>query len=188
MLKPIRIVPFIAAIPIISHPPALVNTRSRQGKNIEHQSLTPLDNDTQPGYTGGVMATKRSYSETEKIGTMLMALNEGVPVAAQRTETPMPTIYEWFNEGGGILKVRSFLESAMLNAGFAAKRAVYDEVVKRAPQAQDTEVFVTFREMMREAAGQGPAAAQAGAQAAATLQVVIQGKDGEPEVIEVPRE
>jgi hypothetical protein len=134
--------------------------------------------------------TKRSYTETEKIGTMLLALRDGVVKAGEQTETPTLTIYQWFRDAdpGGIEAIRRFTDAATDNALLDAKRALFVEVARRcdAGEMDQAQLMVTFRSMIEEETKQAVAplaAAQAGAQA--TLQVVIQGTG---ETIEVPRE
>lgn len=131
---------------------------------------------------------KRSYTEIEKIGTMLLALQEGVHVAAERGGMPEKTVYTWFYHAGGLKQIREFSLEATGEAILRAKRAFFDEVQrvlgdKQVTPAQLIESFVQVLGQEAEANTPQAAAAQAGAQA--TLQVVIQGTG---EVIEVPRE
>lgn len=126
---------------------------------------------------------KRSYTETEKIGTMLLALEQGGPIAEQKTGVPHTTIYSWFKEAGGIDIIRQYAEARSGHSVLSAKAAIANEMIRRVEALGDEQLAGIFREMLKEAAPQLAAAAQAGAQA--TLQVVIQGTG---EVIEVPRD
>ena len=125
---------------------------------------------------------QKDYSETEKIGTMLIALAEGVAVAARKTDTSSSTIYHWFEESGGIGNIRAFTEAATQDALLTANRAVYEAVAKRVGDLSDTDLMTTFRKMIEvEAAGRGesgPAAvAQAGATAIGELHVHVDGEE-----------
>lgn len=134
----------------------------------------------------GAMAKHRTYTETEKIGTMLLALEQGVPHAAKVTNTPEPTLYQWFQSAGGLSEIRSFAELSVLHSKMGALKAVYDGVGKAVEEGVAGEKLLeVFAKLVEDGKALPAAAAQAGAQA--TLQVVIQAKEGEPEVIEVPR-
>jgi hypothetical protein len=127
--------------------------------------------------------TKRSYTETEKIGTMLLALEQGVAATVEQTAIPRPTIYEWFRSSGGLPAVRTFLEETVFSAKSKAMCAVYDAIRRSADgDSLSAEMVEALGKLVVDRA-EAKAAAQAGAQA--TLQVVIQGTG---EVIEVPRD
>lgn len=128
---------------------------------------------------------KRSYTETEKIGTMLLALEQGVAATVEQTSVPRPTIYEWFRSSGGLPAVRTFLDETVFSAKAKAMSAVYDAIRRSAEGDKlGPEMVDALSKLVVERADlRAQAAAQAGAQA--TLQVVIQGTG---ETIEVPRE
>ena len=73
----------------------------------------------------------KPYTAEDKMATMLLALTVGVSVAAERRDTPGSTIYDWLNEGGGIVNIRNVAQAAMLNAGLEARRAIYGAVSER---------------------------------------------------------
>lgn len=74
----------------------------------------------------------RHYTETEKLGTMLMALELGVAETVKQTDTPRPTIYSWFRESGGIPAVHAFLDETVFSAKAQAISAVYDAIRRSA--------------------------------------------------------
>lgn len=90
--------------------------------------------------------------------------------------------------GGGVEQVRTFAEAALFNAGLAARQAVFDAVAKRAPTVNESELFTTFREMLREGpeTGEAQSDAKAGGQAGAQATILVQVSPDE--IIEVPRE
>ena len=98
------------------------------------------------------MTEQQSYTPTEKIGTMLIALRDGVVAASEQTKTPQTTIYTWFQEGGGIVEVRSFAEAAERVSLVQAKTAMYDEVRRRmhAKEISEEQLMTTFRKVLEE--------------------------------------
>ncbi len=114
---------------------------------------------------------------------MLLALREGVVVAAEKTETPEPTIYTWFQQAGGLAEVRSFVEAASAVTLSRAEQAVYEEVERRlrGGKMPDTELMTTFRRLVEArlvpATGEG---AQAGAAAQAVVKTEIHLHFDEP--------
>jgi hypothetical protein len=73
---------------------------------------------------------KRTYTETERIGLMVMAVEHGIPHAAKAGNMAESTIYSWLQKAGGIAQVRSFVEETEFASKLAAKSAVYRQVIK----------------------------------------------------------
>ena len=130
---------------------------------------------------------KRTYADAERLSTMSLALEVGVVVAAKQTDTPVQTVYTWFNQEGGLVEIHRIRSEMLADAGLKARRAVYEAVIEQA-KAMPSEAFLTFREMLRaEATALGASEAATGAQAGATaiaeLHVHVDGEE-----IIVPRE
>ena len=133
---------------------------------------------------------KQDYTEAERVGTMALALERSVATVSEQVKIPERTIYEWFEQAGGIAEVRAFTDAARGKALSEASRVLCDEVAKRgrAGDLPTDELMTTFREMLRsEADTHGGSEAAAGAQAGATaigaLHVHVDGEE-----IIVPRE
>lgn len=126
----------------------------------------------------------RSYTETERIGTMLLAIEHGVPHAAKETTTPESTIYSWLQDAGGIAQVRRFIEESELTARAQAKQALYKRVIKDLESGDIVPVHAldSFTRIL-EAESDGKLSSPP---AQATAQVLmVQLRDGE--VLELPR-
>ena len=127
----------------------------------------------------------RSYTETEKLGTMLMALEHGVPVAVEQRNVPERTIYQWFEQAGGLTEIRKVSDEARIHAIAEAGRALCVEVTKRVGKLSDDDLMITYRKLLEAEATPSGAGIQAGAQAAAKSELHLH--IGEDEII-VPRE
>ena len=130
----------------------------------------------------------KPYTAEDKMATMLLALTIGVAPAAEQRDTPGSTIYQWLNEGGGIVNIRNVAEAAMLNAGLEARRAIYGAVSERVARLSDPELMVTYRKQLEaeaetHGANEAATGAQAGATAIGALHVHVDGEE-----IIVPRE
>ncbi len=91
---------------------------------------------------------EKSYSSAERMGIMMLAVQEGVPHTAEKFKMPERTIYSWFREEGGIAEVRAYVESKASASFMRAIDAACNEVVKRLANATDEQVMVTFRKML----------------------------------------
>ena len=112
-----------------------------------------------------------TYDPAERFALMLEAVQTNPYAVAREHNIPKTTLYGWFEEFGGLGSVRAVLEEAAVQSQFAAVRAIYDEVAKRATKLGDEQLMVTFRHMLEQAkpAGEAPQAGPAQAQ-----QVVVQ--------------
>ncbi len=126
------------------------------------------------------MVTKRTYTETEKIGTMLLALRHGVAEAVNAVGVPERTVYQWFEDSGGIAAVRKFADNASGFTIATAAQAVAMEVQRRAEAGNlpADELLETYRALLPKEAPLS-ATTQAGAQANAAIHLHI----GEEELI-----
>ena len=99
------------------------------------------------------MTDRRRYSTTQQFGTMLLALNEGIVVAAEKTGTPQATIYSWFRRSGagGIKEVRIFAEEVTQHALLTAEQAIYAQIANQA--AGEEELHATFRKLIEARLG-----------------------------------
>jgi hypothetical protein len=97
----------------------------------------------------------RRYTPTQQFGTMLLALNEGIVAAEQKTKTPQSTIYTWFRRAGGIAEVRRFAEEAAGHALSKAEQAVYEWFLelKAAKGITEEEGFRTLRQLFEARLG-----------------------------------
>jgi len=116
-------------------------------------------------------ATK-TYTERERLGTLFLALREGVVSASRTTKVPQRTIYQWFEDAGGVAEVRGFVSERAVVALSRAEAAVCEEVVRRAAMMGDNDLMITFRELLRVRAESAGAIAGAAAQTNVSTTVV----------------
>jgi hypothetical protein len=113
---------------------------------------------------------RRPWSETEKLGALVIAVREGVPEASRRLKVPQTTLYTWLQAAGGVGEVRRLASMRAEEALSVAERAVYDEVARRmtAQAMGDDQLMITFRALVdarREGGGTQQQAQQAQASA-----------------------
>ena len=129
------------------------------------------------------------YSESQKLGAMLLGLEQNVTAAAESTGINRTTIYRWYEESGGLQQIKTVSAAQVHHASAVASVAVAQRV--KANADSDTippkELMDGFRAIVQPApstSGNSPPA-----QAAAFIQVTVPGIAGAPpEVIEVPRD
>lgn len=122
------------------------------------------------------MARKvRTYTETERVGVMLMALKDGAYQVAEDLGIPVRTIYAWFDDAGGLAQIRTFVNEAETQSMSNARRAICEEIISRAGKMSNDDLGVTFRKMLEEG-GPGAAGVQVGAAAQAVIQVNVDGE------------
>lgn len=109
----------------------------------------------------------KQWSETEKLGAIVIAVRDGVQDAARRLGVPDRTIYCWLQDAGGIAEVRALANIRAEEGLSMAERAVYDAVAKRLAKNQigDEDLLRTFRALIEARTEQAPQQAQAAAQA-----------------------
>ncbi len=132
-------------------------------------------------------ATKRktrTYSETERLGAMTVALRDGVVAASKATQIPQRTLNQWFYDAGGLAEIRAYASAAADRSLSMAELAVCNEVARRAglKEMADDELMTTFRALVTAratatATAGAAAGAEAGAQASASvINVTVQEK------------
>ena len=108
----------------------------------------------------------RSYSETERLGAMTLAVVTSAQEAATLTNIPKRTIDSWLARHGGLAQVRPFLESAVLNSRLAVEQVLNIEMMRRMKDLPDGELAATYRDVatavfkVAAVAGDVPVAAQ----------------------------
>lgn len=107
------------------------------------------------------------YTETQILGTLLIAIREGVPTAARVTKVPQRTIYNWFDERGGLAEIRNYVNIRADHALSAASEAIANEVLRRAEGGKiaDEDLMETFRTILGLKVKGDGAGADAAAQA-----------------------
>ena len=137
----------------------------------------------------------QNYTEAERMSTMLLALQVGVAKAADATDTPTTTIYSWFQDAGGVAKVRAVSSETVMHAQQRASTAVYEAIRLKAEAGEMTADQLLQAHTAQVNAAAVVAKAQApgrtdgpSAHAAAIIQVQIKNDDGSVDLLEVPRD
>ena len=76
---------------------------------------------------------------------MLVALRAGVPAAVQQSGVPERTIYQWFQNMGGLAEIRSVANAAADQALSLAGQAICEEVSRRVQDLSDPDLLGAFR-------------------------------------------
>lgn len=85
------------------------------------------------------------YSQAQRLAALTLALDVGTPNASRQLSIPAPTIYQWFQNAGGTLAIRSAASEAASHTLTNAEKATYDEIMRRMKNAPDSELWETFR-------------------------------------------
>ena len=123
-----------------------------------------------------IMAKRKNhYRPTEKLGVMVMAFRDGIPATSQALNIPETTIRTWFEQmGGGIVEIRRWIDSITVSSFEQAQRAIYEQVVAKAPSLTSEELMTTFRRLAESHLMPVQAqTAQAGASAQTVINVTI---------------
>lgn len=95
----------------------------------------------------------RSYSPTQKIGAMALAVTEGVSHASEVAGVPEATLYTWFeNDAEGLRAVRKFVSVGVADSIARARKAISQEIIRRIEKLEGPELAETFRAMMKHEA------------------------------------
>jgi hypothetical protein len=94
----------------------------------------------------------RTYTDTERLGLMFMALHEGTTAVSEAHGVPIDTIRTWFKrDAEGITQMRQWLQEHVGQSFLRSQSSIYTEVERRTRELSEEELMETYRAL----AGQG---------------------------------